>query len=73
MGRNDELEATLSRRNGQSVMQSLDQMNNQLAKLHDRVSALTQTVAMLSNQLMVIDQFIAVQRAKLMGTGATKV
>lgn len=71
MPKDETLEATLSRRNGQSVMLSLDQMNVRLAEYQDRLASLNTAVATLSNRLMVAEQFIALLRAERLGRGPT--
>ena len=70
---NEKAEAILARRNGHSVMLSLDQMNVKLAEYQDRIASLNQTVASMSNRLLIAEQFIALLRAERLGRGPTKV
>ena len=54
-------------------MLSLDQMNVKLAEYQDRIASLNQTVASMSNRLLIAEQFIALLRAERLGRGPTKV
>jgi len=64
-------DAVLARRNGQSVMVTLHQMNEQLAAFKDQVSGLHATIATLTNRVLLLEQFVNVLRVERMGRGPT--
>jgi len=68
-----EFAGKLARKNGASVMVTLNQMNERLAMYQDQITALNKTVAEFSQRLLMIEQFVARIRIERMGRGPTEV
>ncbi len=61
----------LPRRNAESVMQRLREMEVKLVEQQQRIDGLNNLVATLSQRLESAEQFVVQERIKRMGSGAT--
>ena len=62
----------LNQRNTQAVEQALKDMNERIYDAQKQINGLNDTLAGIIERLIVIEQFVAIQKVKFTGRGPTE-
>ena len=62
----------LNQRNTQAVEQALKDMNERIYDAQKQINGLNDTLAGIIERLIVIEQFVAIQKVKFIGRGPTE-